>query len=104
MYSATERMQKILAAGDSALARIDAILAGADNAPTKREEETRLITITEAAERLKVTRATVYNMVLRGQLAARPVCGRKRITMQSITDLINGAGTDAKGWGCNHER
>lgn len=90
MYSATERMQKMLAAGAPALARIDAILDGTDTAPNFIEQDTRLVTFTDAAKRLTVSRTTVYAMVANGLLEVRSTGNGRRIVLQSVFDYANG--------------
>lgn len=90
MMSATERMQKLLAASAPTLARIDAVLDGTDTAPAFAEHDTRLITYTDGAKRLNVSRPTIYKLVQMGKLKTREIDGVRRIVLQSIFDYVNG--------------
>ena len=84
-------MRKMLDASPYMKARIDEILEGRDIAPsTKHEEDTRMITFTEAAKRLNLSRPTVYSLVRKGHLDARPLNGVSRIRLQSVFDYANG--------------
>lgn len=80
-------MRKMLDASPYMKARIDEILEGRDIAP---EEDTRMITYTEAAKRLNLSRPTVYSLVRKGRLDARPLNGVSRIRLQSVFDYANG--------------
>ena len=89
-----ERMRKMLDASPYMKARIDEILEGRDIAPsTKHEEDTRMITFTEAAKRLNLSRPTVYRLVRLGRLDARPLDGVSRIRLKSLFDFANGLRT-----------
>lgn len=86
-----ERLGKLYTATPAELAQIDAILEGKYTPPTtKHEEDTRMITFTEAAKRLNLSRPTVYSLVRKGRLDARPLNGVSRIRLQSVFDYANG--------------
>jgi len=86
-----ERFARIATANPATLARIDAILDGTDGGTTAtREEDTRLITYTEAARRLNLSRPTVYRLVKQGRLDPIPLDGVNRIRLQSVVDYANG--------------
>lgn len=88
--SATERMQKLLAASPKTLARIDAVLDGEDTAPVPVERENRLVTYTDAARRTGLSRPTIYRLVKSGRLDVVPLNGVNRITLASVNALIAG--------------
>lgn len=86
-----ERLLKIATANSETLARVDAVLNGTDGGTiAKREEDTRLITYTEAAKRLNLSRPTIYKLVKMGRLATVPIDGVRRIRLQSVFDYANG--------------
>lgn len=86
----SQRIMKLLMAPPATLARIDAILDGTDTTPKKHEEDTRLITYTEAARRLCLSRPTIYRLVKLGRLDVAPLDGVNRIRLQSVFDFANG--------------
>ena len=87
--SATERMQKLLTASPTMLAKIDKVLDGEDTSP-KPEADTRTVTYTEAAKRLGVSRPTIYRLARAGRLKVVPLLGVNRILLQSVIDFANG--------------
>ena len=89
MLNATERMQKILTANPKVLARIDAVLDGTDVMP-QLEKDCRLVTYTEAARRLSVSRPTIYRLARVGRLDVVPLNCVNRIRLQSVIDFTNG--------------
>ena len=88
--SERERMMKLLAANPQTLAKVDAVLNGTDGG-TKAEADCRLITFTEAAKRLNVSRPTVYRLAKAGRLEIVPLDGVNRIRLKSVVDFANGA-------------
>ena len=90
MMNATERMQKMLAANPAQLSRIDAILDGSDTRPASAERENRLLTHTDAAKRLGVSRSTVYQLVRSGKLETVPLLGSTRVTLESVNAFARG--------------
>lgn len=84
-----ERLQKLLVADPSKLAQIDAILSGKATAPARREE-TRLITISEAAKMLGISRPTAYKLIRERRLDAIELDGISRIRLQSVLDFSMG--------------
>lgn len=88
MLNINERMQKILNAPPKVLSRIDAILTGEDTTPEPQERENRLVTYTEAARRLNLSRPTIYRLVQSGRLAIVPLNGVNRVTIASINNLL----------------
>ena len=87
--TATERLQRILVADPNKLAQIDAILSGKTTAPA-RHEETRLITISEAAKMLGISRPTAYKLIREQRLDAIELDGISRIRLQSVLDFSMG--------------
>ena len=90
MLNTAERMQRILAAPQKTLARIDEILTGEDTTPAPVEKENRLVTYAEAARRTGLSRVTIYRLVRNGRLDVVPLSGVNRITLQSVNDLVAG--------------
>ena len=88
--SERERMMKLLAANPQTLAKVDAVLNGTDGNTAKCDEDCRLVTFTEAARRMNVSRPTVYRLVKAGRLAVVPLNGVNRIKLQSVVDCVNG--------------
>lgn len=84
------RMIKLLAATPQVLAKIDAVLSGTDGRPDKADVDARLITYTEAARRLNLSRPTVYRLVKLRRLEVVPLDGVSRVRLQSVIDFANG--------------
>jgi len=84
-----ERLAKLLAANPAELAKIDAILTGRDIAP-KKEIDFRLVTISEAAKMLGISRPTAYRLIERGRLDTVVLGGVSRIPIRSIADFAEG--------------
>lgn len=85
-----ERLLKLATANPSVLAKVDAVLNGTDGRTAKADDDCRLITYTEAAKRLNVSRPTVYRLAKVGRLDVVPLDGVNRIRLQSIVDFANG--------------
>ena len=85
-----QRIIRLLTAPPATLARVDAVLAGTDGKPDKADADVRLVTFTEAAEMLNISRPTVYRMVKLGRLEAVPLDGVSRIRLKSVIDFANG--------------
>ena len=85
-----ERLLKLATANHAMLASVDAVLNGTDDRMVRAEADCRLITYTEAAKRLNVSRPTVYRLVRAGRLEIVPLAGANRITMKSVIDLATG--------------
>lgn len=89
--SERERMMKLLAATPQTLAKVDAILNGSDVMTAKADDDCRLVTYTEAAKRLNLSRPTVYRLVKLGRLEVVPLDGVNRIRLKSVVDFANGS-------------
>ena len=89
--SERERMMKLLAATPQTLAKADAILNGSDGMTAKADDDCRLVTYTEAAKRLNLSRPTVYRLVKLGRLEVVPLDGVNRIRLKSVVDFANGS-------------
>lgn len=93
--SERERMMKLLAANSATLARVDAVLNGTDGKDRKAERkgdaDLRLITYTEAAKRLSLSRPTVYRLVSLGRLASVKLNGVSRIRLSSVAEFAEGS-------------
>ncbi len=88
--SERERMMKLLAANPQTLAKVDAVLDGTDGKPDKADADCRLVTFTEAAKRLNLSRPTVYRLAKAGRLEVVPLDGVNRIRLKSVIDFANG--------------
>ena len=99
--SEKDRMIKLFAANPKTLARIDAILDGSDTTPTPVDVDCRTITFTQAAQRLGVSRPTIYRLTRIGKLRTIQLCGVSRIVLSSVVDFVNGkpntSGANADG-------
>lgn len=89
--SATERLQKILAASPKVLARIDAVLDG-DTTTPRKEPNVKTCTFVEAAKRLNVSRPTIYRLCKDGRLKTVKLNGVSRILLESLFDLAENGG------------
>ena len=89
IMSERERMMKLLAATPQTLARVDAVLNGTDGRTAKADDDCRLVTYTEAARRLNLSRPTVYRLAKAGRLDVVPLNGVNRIKLQSVFDYVS---------------
>ena len=89
--SERERMMKLLAANPATLAKVDAVLNGTDGKPGRVDDDLHLVTYTEAAARLNISRPTVYRLARAGRLEVVPLDGVNRIRLKSVIDFANGA-------------
>ena len=89
--SPDQRMMKILTADPATLAKVDAVLTGtATDKPTDAGDR-RLLTQTEAAAILGVSRMTIFRMTRDGRLPAVEIrAGRLRIPSAALTELAKG--------------
>jgi excisionase family DNA binding protein len=85
-------MMKLLAANPQTLARVDAVLDGTDGGATKADADCRLVTFTEAAKRLNLSRPTIYRLTKAGRLEVVPLDGVNRIRLKSVIDFANNGG------------
>ena len=84
-------MIKLFAANPQTLAKVDAVLNGTDGKPDKTDADCRLVTFTETARRLNLSRPTVYRLAKAGRLDVVPLDGVNRIRLKSVIDFANGA-------------
>lgn len=87
-----QRMMRLLTANPATLAKIDHILDGTDGGATKADADCRLVTYTEAAKRLNLSRPTVYRLAKAGRLEVVPLDGVNRIRLKSVVDFANNRG------------
>ena len=85
-----ERLMRLLSANPQTLAAIDAVLNGTTDKPNREDADVRLVTYTEAAKRLNLSRPTVYRLVKLGRLEVVPLDGVNRVRLQSVIDFANG--------------
>lgn len=84
-----QRMMRLLTANQQTLAKVDAVLDGTDGKPDNAETDCRLVTLTEAAKRMGVSRPTVYRLARLGRLQVVPLNGVNRIRLQSVFDCVS---------------
>ena len=71
--------------------RVEAVLLGKATATSaKTEAETRLVTLTDAARRLGVSRSTIGRLIKRSVFKPIPVGGKTRVALSSIIDYASG--------------
>ena len=90
--STNERLLKLATATPQVLAKVDAILNGTDTTTRAPDKDCRLVTYTQAAKMMKVSRPTVYRLAKCGRLDVVPLNGVNRIRLQSVIDCVNGKG------------
>lgn len=83
-----ERLLKLLAASPATLAAVDAVLTGTDK--KKADDDVRLCTYSEAAQRLNLSRPTIYRLVKLGRLETVSLDGTRRIRVKSLVAFANG--------------
>ena len=83
-------MMRLLTANPATLAKIDAVLGGTDGGAAKADADLRLVTFTEAARRLNVSRVTVYRLVRLGRLESVALDGTRRIRLKSLVAFADG--------------
>lgn len=89
--STNERLLKLATADAATLARVDAVLDHRDADERVREMvDARLLTYTETARMMKLSRPTIYRMVKAGRLKTMPLNGTSRIIYSSIVACLNG--------------
>ena len=89
--STDERMMKLLQADPGTLAKVDAVLNGTATEKPTDPGDRRLLTQTEAAAILGVSRMTTFRMIRDGRLPAVEIRnGRLRIPSQALTFFANG--------------
>lgn len=89
--STNERLLKLATADAATLARVDAVLDHRDMTERVRETvDARLLTYTETARMMKLSRPTIYRLVHAGRLKTMPLNGTSRIIYSSVVDCLNG--------------
>ena len=95
------RMMRLLTANPVALAKVDSVLDGTGGRDAGADDDCRLVTYTEAAKRLNLSRPTVYRLARAGRLKAVPLGGAMRIRLNSVMDFAHDA--DAAQGSCDRE-
>lgn len=90
--STNERLLKLATADAVTLARVDAVLNHTDNTSQAKDPDVRLLTYTETAKMMRLSRPTVYRLARAGKLRVVPLNGINRILYSSVIDYINGKG------------
>ena len=92
--SKEELIGRLLSATPSELEKVDAIFNGRDNLPDTGDR--RLLTLTEAAHELNISRMTIHRMCADGRLATiQTRAGRRRIASAELTAFLQGKGVSA---------
>ena len=87
--SKEEIMMKILTATPETIGRVAEVLNGRPTETTPSDR--RLLTLTEAAHELNVSRMTIYRMCADGRLATiQTRAGRRRIASAALTAFLTG--------------
>lgn len=90
--SEAERLKKVLDADPTTLEKVDAVLAGVACFLRQSDEDCKLVTISEAARVLNVSRPTVYQLIRAGKLRAVTLDSVRRVHYASIVKFANGMG------------
>ena len=85
-----ERMLRLATADAATLARVDEVLAGTSANAGSSRRTLELLTMTEAARRMNLSRVTVYRMVRKGVLQTVQLNGINRVKLQSMIDFLDG--------------
>ncbi len=89
-----ERIMRILNANYETQKKIDDILMGRDKPIRHLDQETRLLTMSEAAKMLNISRPSVYRMLESGRLSYVTIAGVRRVTLRSVLELSLGIRED----------
>lgn len=90
--SKEELIGRLLVATPEELAKIEAVFTKTANAQAAPGDR-RLLTLTEAAEIVGVSRMTVFRMCADGRLPCIETrAGRRRIPSEAITSFVRGGG------------
>ena len=84
-----QRLMRLMTANPATLAKVDAVLIGTDGQAARADEDCRLVTYTEAARRLNLSRPTVYRLARLGRLEIVPLTGVNRIRLKSVVNYAN---------------
>lgn len=85
-----ERMLRLATADAATLARVDEVLTGTSANAGSSRRTLELLTMTEAARRMNLSRVTVYRMVRKGVLQTVQLNGINRVKLQSMIDFLDG--------------
>ena len=86
MLNTNDRLKRVMDAPPATLKRIDEILTG--HTTTPETVDVKLLTYTEAARLLNVSRPTVYRLTRANRLHVVPLLGVRRITRDSVQALV----------------
>ena len=85
-----ERMIRVATATPAEKAKIDAIFNHQDAGERVREMvDARLLTYTETARMMKLSRPTIYRLAKAGRLRTVKLCGVNRVVLSSVVALVN---------------
>ena len=84
-----ERLLKLATATPQVLAKVDAALNGIDARNRTTDADVRLVTYSEAARMMRLSRPTIYRLAKCGRLEVVPLNGVNRIRLQSVFDCVN---------------
>lgn len=83
-------MIRVATATPAEKAKIDAIFNHQDAGERVREMvDARLLTYTETARMMKLSRPTIYRLTRAGRLRTVKLCGVNRVVLSSVVDFVN---------------
>jgi len=86
-----EMMQAVISATPQKRRTIEAVLSGKKTIPSPiRETDLRLVSLSDAARILGVSRYTIYRLIDMKQITTRRIGGIIRVPMSSLENLSNG--------------
>ena len=83
-------LQAVINATPAKRRRLEAVLNGEETGKADKPADTRLVTISDTAKLLAVSRGVVYRLIEDKRLDTVVLSGCTRITMKSITEFSNG--------------
>ncbi len=74
---------------DQIRAKVSTLAGQSDDLPERIAIPRLLVTVSEAAETLGLSRSTVYSLLDSGQLESRKIGASRRIPLAAIEDYVN---------------
>ena len=85
-----ERLRSLAEADNTTLELIDQVLLGESPIQATETGSLALLTLTETAKRMNLSRVTIYRLVRKGALKVVSLNGTRRVKLQSVLDFLNG--------------
>lgn len=85
-----ERLRSLAEADNTTLELIDRVLLGESPIQATETGSLALLTLTETAKRMNLSRVTIYRLVRKGALKSVSLNGTRRVKLQSVLDFLNG--------------